>query len=116
MNLWHSSIRIISKNNKQALAEKRPTRVSSSWMRPEGCALIALAVCLTGVHAKLAQQSQQPATPLQFKTGLDQIAGRLDRDVPVLMKAADVPGLSIALVRNGNVARVLAFGVRDAKT
>ena len=115
MNLWHFTIRILS-GNKPALAERRPTDVSAGWMRSAGCSLLALAVCLASTQANLSQQSQQPTTPLQTKSGLDRITARLEDDVPVLMKAADVPGLSIALIRNGNVAWVRAFGVKDSKS
>ncbi|HMG35706.1 MAG TPA: serine hydrolase [Blastocatellia bacterium] len=65
--------------------------------------------------------STQPHTAgshrlLQTEAKLADIAARLERDVPRLMKEADVPGVSIALIRDGNVAWRHAFGVRDSAT
>ncbi len=40
----------------------------------------------------------------------------LERLVPRLMKDADVPGLSLAVVRDGQVVYRRVFGVRDAGT
>src|SRR5215813_15265760 len=77
---------------------------------------LALAMVLAAAQTDRSQQPQKSPTPLQTDSTVDQIAGRLERDLPVLMKAADVPGLSIALIRNGNVAWVRAFGVKDSKS
>lgn len=67
--------------------------------------------------------AQQPPTqpkpvPKQFKASLSvsEITSRLERDIPAMMKDADVPGLSIALIRNGEVAWQHPFGVKDSKT
>ena len=40
----------------------------------------------------------------------------LQKQVPGLMKQADVPGVSLALIRDGKTFWVQGFGVRDAKT
>ena len=77
------------------------------------CASLALAIVLAAAQTDRAQLSP---SLLQTRTSVNQITSRLERDLPPLMKAADVPGLSIALVRNGNVAWVHAFGVKDSKS
>ena len=41
---------------------------------------------------------------------------RLERDVPELMRKADVPGLSIALIHDGKTYWAHGFGVKNAKT
>ena len=41
---------------------------------------------------------------------------RLERDVPALMKKGDVPGVSIALIRDGKTYWAHGFGVKNAKT
>jgi CubicO group peptidase (beta-lactamase class C family) len=40
----------------------------------------------------------------------------LEKDIPNLMKLADVPGFSAALVRNGKLVWSKGFGVKDAET
>ena len=70
--------------------------------------------------AILAQQEapevQQAPRPLQSNVKLEEIIARLERNVPQWMKEGDVPGLSIALVRDGEVAWRHAFGVKNAQT
>jgi CubicO group peptidase (beta-lactamase class C family) len=80
------------------------------------CASLALAIVLAAAQTNYSQQSQQSPSPLQTNTTVDHITARLERDLPALMKAADVPGLSIALVRNGKVAWVRAIGLKDSKS
>lgn len=43
-------------------------------------------------------------------------AAELQSEIPKLMQAADIPGLSIAVIRDGKLAWSGAFGVRDVKT
>jgi CubicO group peptidase (beta-lactamase class C family) len=62
------------------------------------------------------QLPKRPPAPLQSNAKLQQIVVRLERTVPQLMKDGDVPGLSIALVRNGEVVWHHGFGVKNAKT
>lgn len=80
----------------------------------------ALVVLTCGGGGGLAQQAPAPppapSRPLQSNAGLDQITDQLQRMVPDLMKQADVPGLSIALVRKGEVVWHHGFGVKDSKT
>ena len=41
---------------------------------------------------------------------------QLEKDIPDLMSQADVPGLSIAVLRNGRTAWLHNFGIKDTKT
>src|SRR5262245_12589079 len=41
---------------------------------------------------------------------------KLQADVPALMKEADIPGMSIVVIRNGKVAWHNNFGVKNTKT
>jgi CubicO group peptidase (beta-lactamase class C family) len=62
------------------------------------------------------QNPPAAAVPLQTKTRLAQITARLEQDLPVLLKEAEVPGLSIALIRDGKLVWQRAVGVKNAKT
>lgn len=66
--------------------------------------------------AGAAQSTKRANAPLQSSAKLPRVVAALDAAVPRLMKEADVPGLSIALVRNGELAWYHGFGVKDAKT
>ena len=82
------------------------------------CLLVGL---LTGnAILSLGQQSAPtiaPAsTPLQTRAKLSEIIARLGQQVPQLLKDGDVPGLSIALVRDGKLAWYHGFCVKDSTT
>jgi CubicO group peptidase (beta-lactamase class C family) len=85
-----------------------------------GTLSIVLAILAAVVAAALAPQAtpqgKPGATPLQNKARLIDITARLERDVPRFMKEADVPGLSIALVRDGELAWHHGFGLMNSKT
>jgi CubicO group peptidase (beta-lactamase class C family) len=57
----------------------------------------------------LRARKESPASP-------DPTIIQLEKDAPELMKKDRVPGLEIALIRDGKTTWVHAFGVRDAKT
>jgi CubicO group peptidase (beta-lactamase class C family) len=44
------------------------------------------------------------------------VIARLEREVPGLMKQGGVPGMSIALIRDGKTIWLHGFGVKDKKT
>lgn len=85
------------------------------------------AVCLT---AGLLSLAFQPATTVaqeqsritarsaagRAKAGKEQIIARLEHRIPQLLKAADVPGSSLALLWDGEVVWRHAFGVKNAQT
>jgi CubicO group peptidase (beta-lactamase class C family) len=47
---------------------------------------------------------------------LDPSVAKLQADIPALMKESDVPGMSIAVIRNGRVAWHNNFGVKNVKS
>jgi CubicO group peptidase (beta-lactamase class C family) len=53
---------------------------------------------------------------LLSNTSLQVVIDRLEGSIPRLMKAATVPGLSITLIRSGEIVWSQAFGVRDVGT
>jgi CubicO group peptidase (beta-lactamase class C family) len=115
MSFIYFSIGMHARNNNPTLRGKRAKIVSPVWLRSMGSAFFALAIILGRAQESLPQ-SKQSAAPLQTNTSIDSITARLGRDLPALMTAADVPGLSLALLRDGNVAWVRAFGVKDSKS
>ena len=62
--------------------------------------------------------SSQAATPVaQHQTQpVAVVVERLEKDIPQLMKDADIPGLSAALIRNGKLVWHKNFGVANAET
>jgi len=67
----------------------------------------------------LARQSgptQRTSAPLQSTAKLPRVIAALEATIPRLLKDSDVPGLSIALVRNGQLTWQHGFGVKNAKT
>ena len=57
-----------------------------------------------------------PVPPLLTANDLADVTADLRAEIPSLMKQARIPGLQIALVRDGRIAWHRNFGVRDAKT
>jgi CubicO group peptidase (beta-lactamase class C family) len=57
-----------------------------------------------------------PAEKLKLRAGREELGAALDRLVPKLLKDGDVPGLSLAIVRDGRVQQSRAYGVKDAAT
>jgi len=54
--------------------------------------------------------------PAKTTVKKDELIARLENVIPRLMKDGDVPGLSIAVIRNGKLAWNHAFGVKNAET
>src|SRR6185369_13452840 len=54
-------------------------------------------------------------TPITDARSQNQITG-LEKTIPQLMKKGDVPGLSIALIRNHRIVWSRGFGVKNAAT
>lgn len=77
---------------------------------------ILAAVVAAALAPEASPQAKPGAAPLQNNAKLADITSRLERDIPQLMKEADVAGLSIALVRNGEIAWHHGFGVMNSKT
>jgi CubicO group peptidase (beta-lactamase class C family) len=58
------------------------------------------------IYSASAQQMPQEATAI----------ANLRKDIPQLLAKADVPGMSIGLIRNGKVVWIGEFGIANAKT
>lgn len=63
-----------------------------------------------------ATQPKAKVKPSALGAGVNDVTSRLERDIPAMLNEADVPGLSIAVIRNGEVAWQHGFGVKDSKT
>ena len=67
-----------------------------------------------------AQEKTPMAKPSQamFRTGekKEAIIARLEQRIPQLMKEGDVPGLSVAMLREGKLVWHRGFGVKNSKT
>jgi CubicO group peptidase (beta-lactamase class C family) len=61
------------------------------------------------------RQAKKSAPPLQTAKK-EQVVARLEQLIPQLMKDGDTPGLSIALVRSGELVWHKGFGVKNTKT
>ncbi len=46
----------------------------------------------------------------------EELIARLEKAIPRLMRDADVPGLSLALIKNGEIFRQRGFGVKNVET
>src|SRR5262245_35252570 len=80
---------------------------------------VVLSVCLSGVAIHDDGSFGQEKTafiPLQTKAKKEQVIAKLDQGIPQLMKKGDVPGLSIALLRDGETVWHHGFGVKNTKT
>src|SRR5262245_41022257 len=85
--------------------------------------VLVLFVCLSVVEipcATVLGQERAAAKPsfnmLQTKAPKEQVLAGLERSVPQLMKDGDVPGLSIAMLRDGELVWRHGFGVKNTKT
>ncbi len=65
---------------------------------------------------KAAGSSSRPRTPLQTNAKLPDVVARLEDRLPQLMRESQVPGLAIALIRDGEVAWHHGFGVKNNQT
>jgi CubicO group peptidase (beta-lactamase class C family) len=63
--------------------------------------------------AAIAREAPAPAEKPKLRAG-PEVAAALDRLVPDLLKDGDVPGLSLAIVRDGRIELQRAYGVKDA--
>jgi carboxyl-terminal processing protease len=84
-----------------------------SW-RISGLPLIV--ALMLGAGAVSGQEKAQPAPPLRTKTKQAQVIARLEKSIPPLMREGEVPGLAVALVRNGELAWGRGFGVKSVMT
>jgi CubicO group peptidase (beta-lactamase class C family) len=58
----------------------------------------------------------QTTDPLKTDGDKQALVGDLEKTIPELMKEANIPGLSIAVIRDGKLLWTRGFGVKNAKT
>src|SRR5262249_1288880 len=85
--------------------------------------VVVLFVCLSVVEIPYAtalvqaKSSAKPSfTKLRAKATKEQVIAGLERGVPQLMKDGGTPGLSMALLRDGELVWRHGFGVKNTKT
>src|SRR5215475_5708528 len=78
--------------------------------------LSALAIHDYGAFGQEKAATKPSFTPLQTKAKIEQVIAKLEQGIPRLMKDGDVPGLSIALLRDGELVWHHGFGVKNTKT
>ena len=76
--------------------------------------LFAVAILLFSVSATAAQKSK--FVPVSDYKNKKSAIEQLEKNLPALMKEADIPGVSIALVRNGKPVWTRGFGVKNSAT
>jgi len=79
-------------------------------------ALLLLPVVKRSVAQSKAQKVSQSSALLNGDVKRGELITRLERVIPQLMKEADVPGLSMALIREAKVFWQHGFGVKNAET
>src|SRR5499426_3611769 len=84
---------------------------------------IVLSVCLLvsaipdhGIFGQEKAAAKPDLTQLRTKEKKEQLIAKLEQGVPQLMKDGDVPGLSIALLRDAELVWRHGFGVKNTKT
>jgi hypothetical protein len=90
-------------------------RTNSSYLKACLAAALLAAIAL-GSGERAAGQEQPSPAPLQTSVKPAQVIARLEERLPRLMKEADVPGLGIALIRDGELVWHHGFGVKNSKT
>jgi CubicO group peptidase (beta-lactamase class C family) len=79
-------------------------------------------ICLFTFFILLSLSSSSQVTFIEYKTRASrlpetkEIIGRLTHDIPQLLQKADVPGMSIALIRQGELVWTGAFGSANVDT
>ncbi|HRH41503.1 MAG TPA: serine hydrolase [Pyrinomonadaceae bacterium] len=77
--------------------------------------LFLLSLCITLFSALISAQQNKYA-PLSDAKSTNSAIESLEKDIPNLMKQADIPGMSAALVRDGKLVWSKGFGVKNAET
>jgi CubicO group peptidase (beta-lactamase class C family) len=93
---------------------------SARKLRLRAAALLVAGLTAPASGQEAVNQSSpkvaRSASPLKTTIGQGGLAEKLERLVPRLMADGDVPGVSLAVVRDGHVLWHKAFGVKDANT
>lgn len=78
--------------------------------------VVAAILLSTAAQWSSAQDASSPPVPLRLVTKKAELSERLSTVIPRLMKEGEVPGLSIAVIKDGRVFLNQAFGVMNATT
>jgi CubicO group peptidase (beta-lactamase class C family) len=73
-------------------------------------------IILIGFLIALQSGWAQTAAPLKTDVAKEKLVSELERVVPELMKKGNIPGLSIAVLRDGQLLWTKGFGVKSTKT
>jgi len=77
---------------------------------------LCLAIAVAALPLSLLAQSTLPTQPAPLKKPGPSTIDALEHRVPELMKNANIPGVSIALIRDGKIYWLHEFGVRNTKS
>jgi len=75
--------------------------------------LVALTLA---VFALVSCRPAKEAAPLKTNIDLRMHIAALEKAIPTLMETAGIPGMSIALIRDGEIAWSRGFGIKNTKT
>jgi CubicO group peptidase (beta-lactamase class C family) len=64
----------------------------------------------------LSCQAQQATVPMKANINKAQLAASLDKRIPQLLDSANIPGISLAVISNGNIIYAKAYGIRNTET
>jgi CubicO group peptidase (beta-lactamase class C family) len=78
--------------------------------------IVALSLISPAGAQAFKRDKPQNTSTLKTKIKKDELIARLENNIPRLMNDGDVPGLSIALVRDSQVLWQRGFGVKNAET
>jgi CubicO group peptidase (beta-lactamase class C family) len=78
--------------------------------------LLVPTLTLLSVYYLASAQEKSSNAPLKTSVRTEQIATKLEQVIPPLIAEGRIPGLSIALVRNGELAWYRGFGVKNSQT
>jgi CubicO group peptidase (beta-lactamase class C family) len=73
-------------------------------------------IVLVALLIPLRQSPAQTAAPLKTDVSKEKLVAELERTIPDLMKKANIPGLTIAVIRDGQLLWTKGFGVKSTKT
>ncbi len=82
--------------------------------RLDRAVIFSLATCVFLAFVLLGLAQETP--PLKTDVDQKELVDELNRNIPVLMKKADIPGLSIAVIQGGKIIWTEGFGIKSKKT
>ncbi|MEJ2350138.1 MAG: serine hydrolase, partial [Anaerolineales bacterium] len=83
---------------------------------PLALLVLLVGMVVNGQTAALAAKPSQQEPPLRLSEPLEVIVADLESFIPEYMRQEDIPGVAIALIRDGEVVWTEGFGVTNALT